>query len=207
MQPPRCGNAISLTLFVLCFFVLAPARALAHPRVASDGIFIGGRLEPGGALALAYDLDIYLTGDRLLSLGPAATFSFLGEDGRELGRQQDFLFAVDVLRFKVALNGGDNWARPYLFLGGGFYYASLPEQRSDPYDVFVLPDGTPATAELRFSAIEDVAGLASAGGGLDLYFIENLAVAFVLTTHLRIGDQARVPLFWAEALVGLRFGL
>jgi hypothetical protein len=198
---------VLLRLAILLTLLLAPSPASAHPTVASDGIYIGARLEPGAALALAWDLDIYLTGDRLLSLGPAVSFAFLGEDGRELGRQQDYLFSVDVLRFKLSLNGGDDWARPYLFLGGGFYYAFLPEQRSDPHDVFLLPDGTPATAELRYERIEDLAGLASAGGGVDLYVLDSFAIAASVVTHLRIGDQNRIPLFWAEALVGIRFGL
>ncbi len=195
-----------LVLLVLAG-AMAPAVARAHPRIATDGLFIGARLEPGGALSLAYDLDIYLTGDRVLSLGPAASFSFLGEDGTDLGRRQDYLLAVDVLRVKVALTGGDSWVRPYLFLGGGFYYASLPEQRSGPREVFVLPDGAPATAELRYAALEAWGGLASGGAGLDLYVIDSLAFAVLLAGHLRIGDQDRVPLFFAETLVGLRFGL
>ena len=77
------------------------------------------------------------------SLGPAAVVSFLGEDGAELGRRQDFLIAVDALRFKLALNDGRRALRPFLFVGGGFYYASLPLQQSAPMQV-TLADGTPA---------------------------------------------------------------
>lgn len=188
--------------------VLAPAAASADefPTTATDGLFVGARLEPGGALALAWDLDIYLTGDRVLSLGPAVSFAVLGEDGADLGRRQDALLAIDFLRLKVALNGGEDRFRPYLFLGGGLYYAWLPEQRSGPRDVF-LEDGTPGTAELRYAAAEELGGLLSLGVGGDLYFVDNFALAISVATHLRLSDADRVPLFWVETLLGIRFGL
>ena len=196
-------------LFLLALLALAPsaARADEHPTIASDGLFVGGRAEPGIALTFAYDLDIYLTEDRVLSLGPAASFSFLGEDGRELGRRQDFLLAIDFLRLKVAMNDGHGPLRPYLFVGGGMTWARLPAQTSGPRDVFLLPDGTPAVAEVRYDAIDDFGGLLSLGGGLDVYLVESFGLAFALAGHVRLSDRERLPLFWAEALVGVRFGM
>ncbi|MEC7525365.1 MAG: hypothetical protein VYE22_36110 [Myxococcota bacterium] len=197
---------LALALLTLPLFA-APARADDHPTLASDGVFVGVRLEPGAALSLGYDLDVYLTGDRVLSVGPAASFSFLGEDGADLGQRQDWLLAIDVLRLKVALDDGHGAARPYIFLGGGLYYASLPEQRSTPREVFLVPDGTPATAELRFPGGDHYGGLLSSGLGLDVYFADGFGVAAVLASHVRLSDDGRVPDFWAELAVGLRFGL
>jgi hypothetical protein len=193
--------------FAAALCALAPDSAFAHPRIASDGIYIGARLEPGVAAAAAYDLDIYLTGDRFVSLGPAVSFSGLGEEGVDQGRRQEYLFAVDVLRVKVALNGGTDWVRPYLLAGGGFYYASLPEQRSAPRDVFLVPDGTAAVAELRYGALGVWGGLASVGAGADFYVVDSFALGLVLVAHVRLDDQERMPRFWSEALVGVRFGV
>ena len=197
----------ALLLIAALLVSASPARADDHPTLASDGVFVGVRLEPGAALSLGYDLDIYLTGDRVLSVGPAATFAFLGEDGSDVGQRQDWLLAIDFLRVKVALNDGHGAARPYIFLGGGMFYASLPEQRSEPREVFLVPDGTPATAELRFAADERFGALLSSGLGLDVYFADGFGVAAVLASHVRLSDDGRVPDFWAELSVGLRFGL
>lgn len=185
--------------------IAAPAQADEYPTVASDGLFVGARLEPGGALLLGYDLDVYLTGDRILSLGPTATFSFLGEDGADQGRRQDWLLTIDFLRLKVGLAGSGR-VRPYLALGGGMTYASLPEQTSGPIEV-VLPDGTITTAERRFAATEDFGGQLSMGGGLDVYFLSNLAFSISIAAHVRLHEQERLPLFWSELMAGLRFGL
>lgn len=193
---------------LLALLVFAPSGAAADefPTIASDGLFVGARLEPGGAFLLGYDLDIYLTGDRVLSLGPAATFAFLGEDGSDLGRRQDWLLTIDFLRLKVAINDGEGQVRPYLMLGGGMTYASLPQQDSGPRQV-VLDDGTVTMAALRYDATEDFGGQISAGGGADFYLVSNLALALSIVGHLRLGEQDRLPLFWAEVMAGLRFGL
>ncbi|MCB9596593.1 MAG: hypothetical protein H6719_27970 [Sandaracinaceae bacterium] len=191
----------------LALALLAPseARADEFPTVASDGLYVGARLEPGGALLLAYDLDIYLTGDRVVSLGPTASFSFLGEDGADQGRRQDWLLTVDFLRLKVSI-AAEGRLRPYLSLGGGMTYASLPEQTSGAIDV-VLADGTTTTAERRFGATEDFGGQLSFGGGLDVYLIPNLAFTVAIVGRLRLHEQERLPLFWSELMAGLRFGL
>lgn len=197
-----------LASFVLVLGLGAPGAALADefPTIASDGLFVGARLEPGGALLLGYDLDVYLTGDRVLSLGPAVTFSFLGDDGAQLGRRQDWLLTIDFLRLKVAVNDGTGQVRPYLSLGGGMTYASLPVQESGPHMV-VLSDGTLANASLRYSSTEDFGGQISAGVGADFYLVDNLGIALAIVTHLRLSQQDRLPLFWAEVMIGLRFGL
>ncbi|MCA9608184.1 MAG: hypothetical protein KC619_21390 [Myxococcales bacterium] len=201
---PRLASRAAALLLLASLWPSA-ARADEFPSVASDGLFVGARLEPGGALLLGYDLDIYLTGDRIVSLGPAASFAFLGEDGADQGRRQDWLLTVDFLRLKVSILG-ESRVRPYLAVGGGMTYASLPEQTSGPIDV-VLEDGTATTAERRYRATEDFGGQISLGAGLDVYLIENLAVCFAITGHLRLHEQERLPLFWSEIMAGLRFGL
>jgi hypothetical protein len=201
------GRTAPLVLLVLLALAPSAARADEHPTIASDGLFVGGRSEPGLALTLAYDLDIYLTDDRVISLGPAASFSFLGEDGSELGRRQEYLLAIDFLRLKVAMNDGHGPLRPYLFVGGGMSWARLPAQTSPPRDVLLVPDGTPAVAVTRFDAIDDLGALLSVGGGLDVYLVDSFGVALALAGHVRLSEADRLPLFWAEALVGVRFGM
>lgn len=202
-MPRSAARAAALLLLAS----LWPSSALAdeYPSVASDGLFVGARLEPGGALLLGYDLDIYLTGDRVVSLGPAATFSFLGEDGADQGRRQDWLLTIDFLRLKVAILG-ESRIRPYLSLGGGMTYAALPEQTTGPIEV-VLEDGTVTTAERRFAQTDDFGGQISLGAGLDVYLVDNLAIAIGIVGHLRLHEQERLPLFWSELMAGLRFGL
>lgn len=185
--------------------VPSAARADEMPTIASDGLFVGARLEPGGALLFGYDLDVYLTGDRVLSLGPALTFAFLGEDGADQGRRQDWLLTLDFLRLKVGF-AAEGQLRPYLSIGGGMTYASLPAQTSGTIEV-VLPDGTVTSAERRFSATEDFGGQLSIGGGLDAYLLPNLAVCVAVVGHLRLHTQERLPLFWSEVMAGIRFGL
>jgi len=200
---------LSLVVVALGALTLAPARSASadeFPSIASDGLFVGARLEPGGAFLLGYDLDIYLTGDRRLSLGPAVTFSFLGEDGSEQGRRQDWLLTLDFVRIKVGFTDAGSRVRPYLSLGGGMTYASLPSQTSGPIEV-ELPDGTVTSAERRYDALDDFGGQISAGGGFDLYMVENLAFTIAVMGHLRVHEQDRLPLFWSEIMAGLRFGL
>ncbi|MBZ0115490.1 MAG: hypothetical protein K8H88_00745 [Sandaracinaceae bacterium] len=195
--------------FALILFLFAmplSAHAQRGPRIASDGLFIGARLEPGAALAVGWDLDVYVTGDRALSLGPAITFAFLGEDGVDLGRRQDFLFAVDALRFKASMMPNSE-IRPYVFLGGGFYYAQLPAQQSGPRTVLVLPDRTPAMALLDYAYREAAGGLLSGGIGFDGYLTSSFGLSVVVAAHIRLSDDDRVPLAWADAMLGIRFGL
>ena len=199
-----CRCAIVLSLLSIASPIVA--RADEFPTVASDGLFVGARLEPGGALLLGYDLDIYLTGDRVVSLGPAATFSFLGEDGAEQGRRQDWLLTIDFLRLKVGIGGGESRLRPYLSIGGGMTHAAYPAQSSGPIEV-VLADGSSVTGERRYGADEEFGGQISAGGGLDFYLVSNLALAVAVQGHLRLHERSRLPLFWTELMLGLRFGL
>ncbi|MGE0784561.1 MAG: hypothetical protein AB7S26_02660 [Sandaracinaceae bacterium] len=213
--PPRATRERTAWIIPLVAGALALAAALPatsaradnRPTIASDGLFIGMRLEPGVALLFAYDLDIYLTGDRLISLGPAASFAILDEDGVELGRRQDWLLTIDFLRLKVALIEGDSEIRPYLFVGGGMTYASLPQQETEPRDVLVLPDLTPASAIVRYPAIEDFGAQISFGAGFDWYLVDNFALAVGLAAHLRLTDEERLPLLWGELTAGIRFGL
>lgn len=120
---PMSMRTLALTFALV---IAVPSSAFADsPRIASDGFYVGWRVEPGAALTLAYDLDIYLTRDRVLALGPAVAFSFLGTSGAEFGRRQDYLLTVDVMRLKVALRENGEF-RPFLTVGGGFNYVHLP---------------------------------------------------------------------------------
>src|SRR3990172_12997653 len=89
------GRALSRLVLVaalaasICVGV-APARADGPPRIASDAFWVGVRFGPDGALSAGYDLDVYLTDDRAVSLGPGATVSVLGKDA-PFGQRQDFL--------------------------------------------------------------------------------------------------------------------
>ena len=84
---------------------------------------------------------------------------------------------------------------------------SLPEQETEERDVLVLPDRTPATAVVRYPQMEDFGAQISAGAGLDVYLIDNLALSMGLAAHVRVTDQERLPQTWAELLLGVRFGL
>jgi hypothetical protein len=186
---------------------LAPERARADfPTTASDGLFVGVRMEPGAGLLFGYDLDIYLTGDRMFSLGPAAMVTVLDSEGADQGRRQDFMVTVDALRFKLALNNGQGELRPFLFVGGGFYYASLPQQQSGLMPV-TLADGSPSSARRVFAALEDFGGHVSFGGGFDYYFADSWGLTLGYAIHVRVTEQERVPRFWSELAAGIRFGL
>jgi len=198
---------VLLPLLLALSALPATAAADERPTLASDGLFVGARLEPGAAFLLGWDLDIYVTGDRFLSLGPAATLAFLGEDGEELGRRQDWLLTLDFLRFKVSLTGGEGAVRPYLFLGGGMAYAWLPAQQTEAREVVLLPDETEAMAVIRYPEAEELAAQVSAGVGLDAYLADNFGLTVAVAAHVRLTEQERLPLSWAEILAGVRFGL
>lgn len=191
---------------VLAVFFAAPTLARADsPRISSDGLYLGARFEPGVAFTLAYDLDVYLSRDRFVSIGPAASMSFLGSNGSELGRRQDYLLAVDVARLKISLTQEPS-TRTYILVGGGFDIAHLPAQEGSLRDV-TLASGTVASARLTFPEQSSVNGLISVGLGFDAYLNSHFGLATALVSHIRVGGDDRVPRFWAELLFGFRFGL
>jgi len=180
------------------------ARADGAPTVASDAFWVGVRFGPDSALLAGYDLDVYLTDDRALSLGPGATISVLGKDA-PFAERQDFLLVVDVLRFKVQLNeSGDEW-RPYFFLGGGFDYVSL---RAATEVAEVTPDGgMPVTGAHTAPELREFQGIFSMGFGADLFTGGAWALSAMLNNHIRLSGTSRVPVMWLDFAIGIRFGI
>lgn len=193
-----------VALAALPFGPAAPARADGAPRIASDAFWVGARFGPDGALLAGYDLDVYLTDDRAISLGPGATISVLGKDA-PFGQRQDFLLVVDVLRFKVQLNeAGEEW-RPYFFVGGGFDYVSLPAAH-EPAEV--TPEGGMAvTGDHTVPDLREFQGIFSMGFGVDLFTGGAWALTAMLNNHFRIGGTDRVPVLWLDFAIGVRFGI
>lgn len=204
------GRALAGLVAVAAFAALldirgAPARADGMPRIASDAFWVGARFGPDGALCAGYDLDVYLTDDRALSLGPGATISVLGKDA-PFGQRQDFLLVVDVLRFKVQLNeAGEEW-RPYFFLGGGFDYVSL---RAATETVEVTPEGStmPVTGVRALPKLHEFQGIFSMGLGADLFTGGAWALSMMINDHFRLSGTSRVPVMWLDFTIGVRFGI
>lgn len=202
-------DAARTLALVLVLLALSPGQAFARerPTVATDAFVIGTRLVPRAALLAGWDLDVYLTHDRALSLGPAVSVAVLGPSASG-GAEQKLLVAVDVARLKIGVNeAGGEW-RPYFMLGGGFSYVHLTEQ-ADP-DVTVrlaLDGGTDATGERRYEEVKKFLGILSFGAGADLFVGGPWALTLAMTTHVRLGGLDRMPELWEELTAGIRFGL
>ena len=202
--------AVSRTAsFALALVLLAPGQGWARdrPTVATDAFMIGTRLSPGAALVAAWDLDVYLSRDRAVSLGPSVSVAVLGPAARN-GAEQKLLIAVDVGRLKIGLNeAGGEW-RPYLMFGGGFAYVHLPAQVDTGVE-FTTPEapGTIVTGDRHFGDLQKFLGILSFGAGTDLFVGGPWALTLAMTTHVRLGKTARVPEVWEELAAGIRFGL
>ena len=201
----RCTFAC--LVLIATFAAPGVASARREPRVASDAFYVGGRFGPGSSLTATWDIDVYLSDDRQLSLGPGATIAVLGGDFPP-GYQQDFQVAVDVLRFKVQVSNPGEETRPYFMLGGGFTYTHFPEEVVDLGSVIVDPDMPGMLVPVMRTLPEQDAfvGLMTAGLGLDLFF-GAWGLALLFETRFRIGDESRLPEVWADLSIGIRFGL
>lgn len=204
--------ALALALFAtLTASLLAPEHAEAQrrlPRVSSDGIFLGMRGEPGYGLLLGYDLDIYLEPQHVVSLGPAASFSFLDETPDATGRRQELLLTVEVPRLKIALlreEGGS--IRVYLMTGVGFYYVSLPEQSGPLRDVRLTDGRILEQVAERFGALQQFGAMWSIGLGFDLFVTDALGFTGFVATYVRLDELLRMPQVWMQAGLGFRFGV
>lgn len=174
--------------------------------LASDCFAVGTRMNPNFALAVAWDLDVYLVRPRVVSLGPAASIAVLGTASG--GRQQDLLVTVDAVRVKVGPSLMSGALRPFAFAGGGFAYARLPAQTlADVTVTPTQPGALPVTGTQMFPAIDTFAGVISVGSGADWFSNGPLGVSSTFATHLRIGGSERLPEVWLEFTVGVRFGL
>jgi hypothetical protein len=189
---------------------LAPAStalALARePRVASDAFYVGMRVGPGAALHAMWDLDIYLSRDRSVSLGPGVGLSVLGTGERQ-GTVQDLLVAADVLRLKLEVDeSGGEW-RPYLMIGGGFSWAKLPAQDVTGVAVVGMDGMTTTTGTQRLPALEEFAPMMTLGWGADVFAGGTWGLALLIQTHFHLSGSARVPDVWADVALGIRFGI
>jgi len=196
--------ALSLTLALALTAAPAPAHADHGPRIASEAFWVGLRVGPDSALLMGYDLDVYLSDDRAISLGPGATFSVLGKDA-PFGQAQDFMLTVDVLRFKVGVNEpNDDW-RPYFFMGAGFDYVSL-QAATETLDL--SPPGDPPSPIMHtLPALHEFEGAMTLGFGGDLFLGGAWAITTMVDGHLRLSGSSRVPLAWLDVALGIRFGI
>jgi len=182
------------------------AEARDKPSVATDAFYIGTRLSPGAALLAGWDLDVYLTRDRAISLGPGVSVSVLGPETG--GTTQDIMVAVDVARFKLQVNSaGEEW-RPYFMVGGGFAWVRQPAATEGDVTISIGegPDDT-ATGTRTFPARERFLGIVSFGAGADLFVGGPWALSLAAFTHARAGSIPRIPELWVDLVVGIRFGL
>lgn len=190
--------------------IVACAPAICHadtlPTLATDGVYIGTRIDPGVALSAAWDLDVYLTRHRTVSVGPAVSISVLGTavDG---GRQQELMVAADVARLKIGPVVGDGRWRPFLSLGGGFTYTRLAAQVMDNVMVNVPGAMAPVVGSLRFPQLEEFAPLLSLGAGADWFTSGPIAISSQFVVHFHPWGTSRIPETWFEFQAGFRFGL
>lgn len=200
-------------LFSLLLLVPPRARADtpeqerdAGPRIATDALYVGARGEPNVALLLGWDLDLYLTGTRAVSMGPALSIAVAGEEPDAEGRRQDFLATLDFLRWKFQINRVGSSVRWHVLVGAGMYWASLPGQQG-PVREIVLSDGSTTTGALDFPHVEGFGGHATFGIGVDLFEGANFGASLFTLAHVRLDDDMhRMPRIWAETAIGIRFG-
>ncbi len=209
--PGRSGGMSMRTRLVTVLLglavVLLPATAQArYPRLTTDGLYVGVRALPDAALLVAWDLDVYVMRNRLLSIGPAVSVAVLGGDAIRPARPQDLLLAVDVIRLKVGLNEPGGRFRPHFLVGGGFTYYMLPEH--DEEGVTVIPEGgtEPVTGRVHHPAESGFGGILTLGAGADVFFSNYLGMTGFGVVHVDF-SEGPLPTAWLELAVGIRFGL
>lgn len=204
---------VLLSLSLLSFVCPPGARADTPeqerdegPRVATDGLYVGARGEPDVALLLGWDLDLYITGTRAVSMGPAISLALLGEEPSAEGRRQEYLVTLDFLRWKFQLNRVGSPVRWHVLVGGGMYWASLPEQQGPMHEI-VLEGGTTTTAFLNYPYVEGLGAHFSVGLGVDVFVGPSFGVSVFTLGRVRLDDEMdRIPRVWAETGLGIRFG-
>lgn len=181
---------IAPVAFVLALLGSTEAHAERRPILLSDGFYVGVRAEPGWALTGAWDLDVYPVADRVVSLGPSVAVNVLSTDANPL-RRQDVMVSVDVLQLKVGLNHPGGFFRPFVLVGGGFSWLR-----------WTVPE-----APMVRAVDEGFLGLLTFGVGADIWGTSRFGVTILNHTRVRLTANERVPLLWAELLVGVRVGL
>lgn len=200
-------------LFLLLLLVPLRARADtpeqerdAGPHLVTDALYVGARGEPNVALLLGWDLDLYLTGTRAVSMGPALSIAVAGDEPDADGRRQDFLATLDFLRWKFQINRVGSSVRWHVLVGAGMYWASLPAQQG-PVRELVLSDGSVTTGYADFPHVEGFGGQATFGIGVDLFEGSSFGASLFTLAHVRLDDDMhRMPRIWAETAIGIRFG-
>ena len=166
------------------------ARAEDRPTLVSDAFYVGGRAEPGWALAFGWDVDFYPTADRAVSLGPGLSIAALSNDPPSV-RRQLLAVSVDALRLKVGLNHPGGLFRPFALAGAGLVWARFAER---------VGTGDASTDE-RF------APLLTLGGGADIWGRGRFGVSALVLTRFNPGATDRLPTAWCELAIGFRVGL
>jgi hypothetical protein len=185
--PSRARRLAAVMGLGIILSLLPQVVSADGPRYSSDGLYVGGRVSPGVALFVAYDLDVYFDTTRRYSLGPGIGATFFGAE-TEPGQQQDYTIEVDPLRFKVQPGIGGQ-VRPYGLIAGGFLYGRFPSSPSSP------------------TSSEELAATLTIGAGADFWIEENWALGALLQTRLRLSDSNRLPVVWVELAIGARFGM
>lgn len=196
---------LALTVFALGAAVTTEARADRRPSIASDAFYVGMRVGPGVALVGAWDLDVYLSRSRAVSLGPGVSVALLGSEAQP-GERQNVLVMGDVLRLKVQLNEAGGVWRPYFLVGGGAGFVWLRAE-DNPSVTVTPPGGTPVTGRIAYGEVSEFFPAMVAGMGADLYLTNHVALAFCALSRFRLTGTERLPDAWAEMNVGVRFGL
>jgi hypothetical protein len=194
-------RSVVATVTALSLPLIVPGVACADrkPTTATDGFFVGARLEPGVALLGGWDLDVYLVRDRSVAVGPGVTASVLSTTTSTPGQQQTFLLAADIVRLKIGPSvTGD--LRPFVTIGGGFSYARFAEQN-------ITTSGSSMAVALHYPSGEEFSPMASLGGGADWFLGGPVAVSLQMMAHYHIIGSSRMPDLWVDLAVGIRFGL
>ncbi len=180
------GSAVALALAGRA----REARGDERPTLVSDAFYVGGRAEPGWALALGWDVDFYPTADRAVSLGPGLSVTALSNDPPS-ARRQLVAVTVDALRLKVGLNHPGGLFRPFALAGAGLMWARFSERvaaGSEPVDE-------------RFTPVVTL------GAGADVWGRGRFGVTTLLLGRLNTGATDRLPTAWLELAIGIRVGL
>ena len=205
LQHASVATALGL---VVALFPL-PGRADPRATLVSDGFVLGVRDGPGVGLTAAWDLDVYLLRNRVVSVGPGVAVTVLGTTPSSGGMAQNFYLAADVLRFKIGLNEPGHAWRPWILLGGGFSYTELPAQYSR--GVSVVPainhTGAATSGDVYYPSLSEFAPMLTVGGGGDYFVSGPIALTAMLQARLHLWGDDRVPDVSVEFLMGIRFGI
>lgn len=203
------GRALAACCAALAFGGAASLASVAHarrPTVATDAFYVGTTIAPGAALTGAWDLDVYLTRDRMLSVGPGVSIAVLS--GQEpAGQRYDLLLGVDVVRLKLGVNEPGGALRPFFTLGGGFYYVQFPEEVVGVTGSTGEPGEDPVTVSETLAEDDEFGGLLTFGFGIDVFVDGPWGLTVAGLSRVRISENDRLPEIWSELLLGVRFGL